>query len=360
MAKQFKDFTYCSKKLGDILDFISVDFDNDSAKFLAMDRDMETGETNRFRIEPNYYGDSWSDSLKFELHIIKNICTYPTQKDAAFSQDEIRKITRWITSVHMPQWIHFEYEEADCHDAAYYFGWFHDIETVVVGGGIFGLKLYFTCTSPFAYTGKIRNEKSVTTYDHMLIVNDSDELENYCYPQIQIHPVSDGQIYLCNLSDCRLLDNGILELTQATYFDSMLDSIDQYALQNGYTVKYTGTGNFNIVPICNETAIQFYLADKYDHQLKCTAFYLEDTKEYRIIENGFMFMMVRADLDVFIDCQKLQITDSLGRMITYDELGISDADFIYWPRLINGNNSILLYGNADFTITHRESRKVGE
>lgn len=360
MAKQFKDFTYCNKKLSDVIDFIPVDFDNDSGISLAMGRDMEKGETNRYRIEPNYYGDSWSDPLRFELHIIKNICTYPSQKDAVFSQEEIRKITRWITSIHMPQWIYFEYEETDNNNVTNYFGWFNDIETFVIGGEILGLKLCFSCTTPFAYTDKITDIKSVNTYDYMLVINNSDELENYCYPQIQIHPHSDGQIYLCNLSDCRLLDNGILELSQNTYFDSMLDIIDNYALLNGYTVKYTGTGTFNIIPLCNNTAIQFYLIDKYDNEIKCTAFYMEDTKEYRIIENGFMFLDAKENLDIFIDCQKLLITDSIGRMISYDELGVSDVDFIYWLRLINGSNSILLYGNADFTITHRESRKVGE
>lgn len=360
MAKQFKDFIFNKKRLTDIADCIPVDFDDGSDIPLAMRRDMESGETSRCRTEPNYYGDTWTDPLEFELDIIKNICTYPNQKDRCFSQEDIRRFTRWLTSPHQPHWIHFEYDESEHSNIAYYFGWFSNIEAYTVGGYVYGLRLYFTCTTPFGFTDNIINTKSVTSYDHMLVVNDSDELENYCYPQITIHPHASGQIYLCNLSDCRLLDNGIIELTQAGWFDSMLDSVDRYAALHGYTVKYTGTGNFNIIPLCGDTAVQFYLMDKYGNEIKCTAFYMEDTKEYRIIENGFMFLDAKENLDIFIDCQKLLITDSIGRMISYDELGVSDVDFIYWPRLINGNNSLLLYGNADFTITHRESRKAGE
>lgn len=360
MAKQFKNFTFCEKKLKDIFDFISVSFDNNSDISLAMEREMEKGETNHFRIEPNYYGDTWSTPLQFELDIIKNPCVYTKNEDKEITQEDIRKITRWLTSPHYPQWIHFDYDENHKDNVSNYFGWFDKIETWVFGGIVYGLKLFFTCTTPFGFTDYITNQKTVTTYDNILVSNNSDELESYCYPKIKIHPNSDGQIFLCNLSDCTLIENGILSLTQETYFDSLLDVIENYAILNGYTVKYTGSGEFNIVPLCNDTAVQFYLIDKYGSELKYTAFYLDDTKEYRIIEGGFMFLNVKNDLDINIDCQKLQITDSIGRMITYDELGVSDIDFIYWFRLINGNNSILLYGNADFTIMYRESRKVGE
>ncbi len=360
MAKQFKDFIFNGKRLSDIADCISVDFDSNSDRPLAMRRDMERGETNHYRTEPNYYGDTWSEPLAFELNIIKNICTYASPEHRYFSQEELRSFTRWLTSPRRPCWIHFEYEEAVPNDTPCYFGWFNNIEAYMAGEHVYGLRFYFTCTTPFGFTDNIINTKSIKTYEPMLVVNNSDELENYCYPRIKIHPNRNGQIYLCNLSDCILLDNGLLEQTQASWFDSMLDSVDSYAALNGYMVKYTGTGNFNIVPLCNNTAVQFYLIDKYDQERKCTAFYMEDTKEYRIIENGFMFMDGKENLDILMDCQRLLITDALGRMITYDELGISDVDFIYWLRLINGNNSLLLYGDADFTISHREARKAGE
>lgn len=362
MAKQFKDFTFAGKKFRDLsAKYISVDFENNNDITLAMERNMEIGETNPYRTEPNYFGDTWSDVLPIELNIIKNPCKYEhDQKDLAITKSEIREITRWLTSPHYPEWIEFEYEQDDTNETKYYCGWFNNIETFVVGGEVYGLKLSFKCTTPFGYTADIVNTQTVAKYSNILVTNDSDELNSYCYPTIEIKPNSNGQIYICNLSDCKLLKNGILTLTESTYFDSLLTLVEDYAVLNGYTVKYTGTGAFNIVSLCNDTAVQFYLVDKYDNETKCTAFYIEDTKEYRIIEDGFMFMNVYIDLDVYVDCQKLIINDSLGRMITYDELGITDVDHIYWLRLINGYNTLLLYGDAEFTIKHKESRKVGE
>lgn len=362
MAKQFKDFTFAGKKFSGLsAKYIAVDFEECSDISLAMERNMETGEINPYRIEPNYFGDTWSDALPIELNVIKDPCQYGyDQKELVITKSEIREFTRWLTSPHYPEWIEFEYDQKDTDMAKHYHGWFNNIETWVVGGEVYGLKLSFKCTTPFGYTDEIVDTQTVTTYDNLLIANDSDELNSYCYPTIEIKPNSNGQIYICNLSDCKLLKNGILALTESNYFDSMLTLIEDYASLNGYVVRYAGTGAFNIVPLCNDTAVQFYLIDKYDNEIKCTAFYMGDTKEYRIIEDGFMFMDVYSDLNIYIDCQHLTIKDSLERMITYDKLGITDVDHIYWLRLINGFNTLLLYGDAEFTIKHRESRKVGE
>lgn len=75
----------------------------------------------------------------------------------------------------------------------------------------------------------------------MIVQNDSDELNSYCYPTIEIKPNGIGQVYICNLSDCILLKNGTLTLTESTYFDSLLTLVEEYAKMNGYTVRYTGT-----------------------------------------------------------------------------------------------------------------------
>lgn len=129
---------------------------------------------------------------------------------------------------------------------------------------------------------------------------------------------------------------------------------------NEYDLEYTGKGAFNIVSICNDTGVQFKLINNYGCETLCTVFYNTDTKEYKIISGGFMYMKVYKDLDVVIDCKNMTIEDSIGRMVTYDKLGISDIGYMYWLRLMNGNNSIMFHGNCEFTIEHIEARKVGE
>lgn len=360
MAKQCKDFTFNNKRLSNFGNYITVDFDNgDAEKNLGLSREMEMGSTNTYRVEANYYGDKWSDVLQFEIHLMKNPCVYTDQKDMEITKGEIRQITRWLTSPHKPQWIKFEYEDED-EIVKNYKGWFNNIETWVVGGTVYGLRIFVSCTTPFGYTDDLVNEINVETYKNTIVTNDSDELESFCYPKVTIEPKDNTEVYMCNLSDCEVLENGTLTLSSSTYFETLLDVVENYTFLNGYKLRYAGNLEDTVVALCNDTAVQFYLIDKYNNETKCSAFYLEDTKQYWILVGGFMFMEVKKNLNVYMDCQRLLLTDSIGRMVTYDELGVSDVDNMYWLRLKNGHNTLLLYGNAKFTITHRESRKVGE
>ena len=44
------------KKLSDLsVKYVSVDFDDDADVNMAMERDMETGDANRYKVEPNYF-----------------------------------------------------------------------------------------------------------------------------------------------------------------------------------------------------------------------------------------------------------------------------------------------------------------
>lgn len=367
MAKICKDILFDNKrmsgfKVGTLRKYIFLDFSNGEEIPLSLERDMEKGESNRYRNESNYYYDTWSDGLSLEFNIVKNPELYHTQFEMEFSKNEIREITSWLSSPHLPQWLEIENYKEDENDAVRYKGWFNNIENWVVAGRVYGLKLYFKCTTPFAYTKDIINKSTVSSYKNVLIKNDSDEKKSYCYPTIHIEPKSNGYIYICNLSDCKILKNGILGGSPGTYFDNLTSTVESYAREHGCKLDYAAPVGtvLNIIPICDNTAVQFYLTDIYGVSKKCTAFFLPDTKEYRIIEGGFMYMKVYTSLNVDIDCQKLIITDGTGRMVTYDKLGINDVDMMYWFRLINGNNTILLYGNANFKITHIESRKVGE
>lgn len=362
--KNFKDFIFNGKKLSGLsTKYCSVSFDSEDEKNLGLSRSMEVGEINRYKIEGNYYGDSWNEGLPIQLNIMKDLCAHHQQKDLEISKSEIRELTRWLTSPHFPKWIEFEYDEdTDINEGKFYKGWFESIETWVIGGKIYGLILTFRCTTPFAYTDEIANTKKVSSFETIMVDNNSDEEESYCYPTIEIKPTDNSDIYICNLSDCNILDHGLLNASEGTYIDALLNVAEEYAKLNGYTLTYTGTGAYNIVTFCNDTGVQFYLTDKYNNtEKKCTAFYSPISHEYRIVDGGFIYMTVKSDLDVYLDSQRLTLHDSLDRMITYDELGITDVDFIYWPRLIHGTNELLVYGdNVEFIIKHRESRKVGE
>lgn len=363
MAILCNDFTFLGKNMSSFKTkgqpkYLFVNFEQDPDVALAMDREMEMGETNRFRTRPNHFYSKWSSTIPLEFDIVKNPCVYGGQEDAIFTDSDIREITKWLTSTHLPQWLKTDKEYNK--DGLRYEGYFSNIETFSFDGDVYGLKLSFQCTTPFAYTEDIVNESTISSYGYLTVKNDSDELNDYCYPKIEIHPKGNGDIFICNLSDCKVLQNGTL--SGSADFNALVKVVQEYAKLKGYTIKIGNANGSSVdmTPICNNTAFQFYLVDRYGESTKCTSFFLPDTKEYRIIVGGFMYMKAYKDLPVSIDCEKLTIMDDIGRMVTYDKLGISDVDFIYWPRLINGNNSILLSGNCRFVIKHKESRKVGE
>lgn len=358
MAKVFKDFLFANRKLSEFGNFIAVDFDGDSDISLALERDMEMGETNKYRIEPNFFGDKWSSPLAFELHIIKNSCKYSNQTEMMFSQNEIREIAGWLTSPHYPKWIDFEYspDDIDKDKISTYKGWFNNIETYIVGGSVYGLRLCFTCTTSFGYTDDkiIKIENTSSDIISELIENNSDELENYCYPYINIYPNSTNECFICNLSDAKILDNG--ELGEL----SLKEIVENYALHEWCTIRYAGVDSTNPTLVCNDNALQFYLINKYGDETKCTILHSSQEGQYYIIEGGFMHMSLKADLEINMDCQRLLMQDSIGRMITYDELSITDVDNMYWLRLVHGINQFLIYGDVTITFKYKESRKVGE
>lgn len=362
MAKEFKDFTFMGKKLSDLsVKYVSVDFDGDADVNMAMERDMEAGDANRYKVEPNYFYDKWNDTLEFELDIIKDPCTYLNQSDSIITKSERREITKWLTSSHFPEWLTFSGTGDSADDTIRYFGWFNNIESYSVNAQTFGLKLYFKCTTPFGYTDNLVTSVSCTTYKNILIANNSDELNSYVYPSIDIIPKANGEIYICNMSDATINQTGTLSSSNTNYQSQLVSLVNTYAKSNACTVEFTISDSTKDIDWhCNNTLANFKLVDAYGNETYHTIFYRTDSKVYYIIENGLMRMSVSKDLKVYLDCQKLTINDELGRMVTYDKLGITDVAYMYWLQLLNGNNSLLFYGNCDFKVKHIESRKVGE
>lgn len=76
------------------------------------------------------------------------------------------------------------------------------------------------------------------------------------------------------------------------------------------------------------------------------------------LENKTLSINVLEEDAVYINC-RLCTFKTLSGVLSLEDLGIQDVGNIYIPRLIYGDNNISLSGNADFTFTWREPRKVG-
>lgn len=89
----------------------------------------------------------------------------------------------------------------------------------------------------------------------------------------------------------------------------------------------------------------------------------ENSRETVVIGNSQDAMSLEISLlpddTTTIDCQRSTIIDHSG-LVSFEKLGISDVDYIYWPRLYNGTNTITIEGNATAVIKYREPRKVGD
>ena len=58
-----------------------------------------------------------------------------------------------------------------------------------------------------------------------------------------------------------------------------------------------------------------------------------------------MTLNLRQGDTTTIDAMRSIIKDHSG-LVSFTDLGISDVDYIYWPRLYNGTNTITIDGNA--------------
>lgn len=61
---------------------------------------------------------------------------------------------------------------------------------------------------------------------------------------------------------------------------------------------------------------------------------------------------------ITLDCNKSRIYDEYS-LVTFENLGLSDIDYIYWPKLKNGQNQFTVKGQCELSIQYREPRKVG-
>lgn len=358
MATEFKDITYMGKTLSS-LNLRCVDFEDDSEIPLGLKRSITKGEVNRYRVRSNHIYTTYDDPLEFNINIIKDESKVGyDQEDLKFSKSDVRQITKWLTSTTIPQLL---IATDDNDEIINYCGIFTNIETFVVGGNVYGFILTFTNDSPFAYSEMITKTYSINGSASEIITNNSDLLDDYLYPVIEITPTSNTDFYICNLSDCCVLDSGsiaVVENDENITLQNFINKIESFATTNGYTLEYYYDGAY-VKTLANSTAMRIKLIERDGTEHFCFTYYLNDGT-YKIIEGGFLTLKLYSNLSVKINCELATIQDSTGRMVHFKNIGLEDEDYIYWIRLISDNNTLLLYGeNCTVKFEYREMLKVG-
>lgn len=285
---------------------------------LNMGRTPIAGSLNKYRLKTNSMGATWNGVLAFDLSIVKSFCHHD-ESELFFTEDEVDYINTWLTSPEYPKLLHIYETEEDTYlddvetysNLLYlkydYFGIFTDIQPQYINGQIIGLTATFTTNSPFAWT----QEKSISfsdctgSTDITTVIQTSESYGNI-YPLIEIKGNYSGD-------PPSTPDDSREEIT-ITNNDDLAVEVDS----NG--VKTTPRSLTLHVP---HTAIY----------IDC-----EKTTIYDIISAGSM---------------------GYNRILDWEDLGLTDISYIYWPRLFNGENHWTITGNCDITLRYREPRKVG-
>ena len=195
MAVYGKNFEFNGKNSADF-GVMLAGFEEISSIPLGLDRDINRGEPNIYRVRQNHFGATYTSPLEFELSIIKNV--EEDQNDMFFSRSDIRGIAAWLTSPVYPCLFHMTDYDFDTYleEPIDYYVTFSSIENVVINGGIVGLTIKATCDCPFGYSQEI--VKEIPSNSSLAITNTSDNAEGFVYPTIKVIPSDGGQITIYN------------------------------------------------------------------------------------------------------------------------------------------------------------------
>ena len=186
-----QDFVFNGRSLSEFGMIMCV-FDDTEDDKLSLGRELISTELTSYRDYIHILGSKYTETLSFQVSIIKSICENKTQNEMAISRSELRSITNWLTGTTSASTFHLvdedkrfdEYIEYDCICT--------DIEPFIVSGVIYGMTITFTCNAPYGYSEKIiyvnDNEPYSDTFSFS-IYNDSDVLSSLYRPEIvKIYP----------------------------------------------------------------------------------------------------------------------------------------------------------------------------
>lgn len=177
-------------------------------------REIEKGDLSSIRHVANHYTVHYTDVLKFNFLIIKDICLYSTQKDLLLSEDELNDLRTWLESPKTPCEL-FLQDETNEKDT-YYYGIFTDVQPFLVGEECYGLKMSFTCNAPYGFSpivSKTININGINGKFQIVYPNKSAEINEYMKPKIIINSnsgFSGGEVIeFKNISD----NNKVMKIT---------------------------------------------------------------------------------------------------------------------------------------------------
>ena len=375
---------------------------NDDVVF-SLGREVLASQLNRYRNRVGHMGTRWSDVLVFNIQFIKSPCDSGSAANMYFTEDEVNEINAWLTSPDYPTLFHmYDYDfERDSSDSMIL------VDGTNIGVVVVNASGYYPVTYTISDESATASIDATPQYDeegaeilmvnppteigvhkyngyYSLIINDKDFLDsitsitvdNVEYSNIHTNSwlstyakeggkIADSYTILINTE--KVLNNkydyfGVFSDVQAQVIDGNVV---------GFNCTFTTDSPFAWTHVIEQTVdgsatFTVNSAEKYREiypLIEITLDSSENSRETVVISNSQDTMTLRISLlpgdTTTIDCQRSTIIDRTG-LVSFEKLGISDVDYIYWPRLYNGSNTITIDGNATAVLKYREPRKVGD
>lgn len=386
----------------------------------GLSREVLRSSLNRYRNRVGHMGTRWNDVLTFNIQFIKSPCDNESNSKMFFSEDEVNEINTWLTSPDYPTLFHmYDYDfERDSSDSMILIDLSSDTSLTVQANGYYPVTYTIsgsTVTAVVDNTPQYDEDEhlinlttppttaTVTKYDgyYSLVILDNDFL---------------GAISTITVNGTEYTNTRTNSwLSTYDWVNSFETNAPENPLRNNYTIlintekllnnKYDYFGVFSDVSpqVIDGNVVGFQATFETDspfawtHEIVQTitngsvTFTVNSAEKYREIyplirvtstdqsnnlrsdfkittshpidnnqtESYEMELSLRTGDTTTID-SRLSIIKDLSGLVSFTDLGIDDVDYIYWPKLFNGQNTVTLTGTGTATITYREPRKVGD
>lgn len=236
------DFIYDGKRLSEF-GLMLVDFNTESEKIdvankLTANTVNAVGSDHRWRIAPQY-----ENVFEYTFSIARDPCGEMGEEE--ISDIEIRKVMQWLNrrGFHKFVPVYRDYEFI----RSFFMATFN-VDVVRWGQTVVGFVLQMTTNAPWAYGDREVFEGTCGPGETFEIKSTSDDY-GYIYADVEIEPVSGGEIIISNE-----LDPGYLVAinnTSAGNVYKMHEHTKQLEVIQGFHYKLPNDFNYNFIRICN-------------------------------------------------------------------------------------------------------------
>lgn len=364
-------------------------------------RTIEKGSMNKYRHTVNTWGVNYDDVLKFSIMIMKDPCLFKSHEELRFTRDDIRQISAWLCSPVSPRLYHmYDYDDTTSEEL----DWEYDDETHTYSASFKGRNIIYnfycrqtmtvnnqsgTFISYLSTAGETINisvPAVETEKEIYIIVVDGEGNETfqpsgahdtvYSKPTVTLLTKESEYDYFGMFTNVEAADNQIYALQCDFECNTpfalspvqFVSNVSNGSLSNSMTVwNYSDEHEDYVYPVITIVPRSPSNANTQEiEQNQGTGSVAEDTSQNIRITNvtdgnrSIQLNNLNPDDTLIMDCRKLTVTNvSNSSLVTFEDMNVDVVDYIYFPRLLYGENTINITGNAEITFTYRYPVKVG-